>query len=98
VNFPRGMVVALTNPKTVAFFTAFLPQFVDPALPAGPQLAAMCAAWFVLAGITDSIWACAAGWSREWFLEPVRKKMLARASGLALIGGGIWLSLVRRPG
>jgi threonine/homoserine/homoserine lactone efflux protein len=98
VHFSRGMVVALTNPKTIAFFTAFLPQFVDPNLSAGFQLTVMCIAWFVLAGITDSIWAFAAGWSREWFLDPVRKKWLGRVSGLALIGGGIWLSLVRRPG
>ena len=32
VHFRRGFMVALTNPKTIAFFTAFLPQFVDPAL------------------------------------------------------------------
>lgn len=98
VHFSRGIVVALTNPKTIAFFTAFLPQFVDPNLPAGPQLAVMCAAWFVLAGLTDSIWAFAAGWARGWFLAPSRRKLLGRASGLALIGGGVWLSLVRRPG
>lgn len=98
VHFSRGMLVALTNPKTIAFFTAFLPQFVDPNLPVGRQLFVMCVAWFVLAGITDSIWAFAAGWSRAWFLDPARKKWLGRASGLALIGGGIWLSLVRRPG
>jgi threonine/homoserine/homoserine lactone efflux protein len=98
VHFSRGIVVALTNPKTIAFFTAFLPQFVDPALPAGRQLFAMCVAWFALAGITDSIWAFAAGWARGWFLAPARKRLLARLSGLALIGGGIWLSLVRRPG
>jgi homoserine/homoserine lactone efflux protein len=36
VNFSRGVVVALSNPKTIAFFTAFLPQFIDPLLPAGP--------------------------------------------------------------
>ncbi len=98
VHFSRGVVVALTNPKTIAFFTAFLPQFVDPNLPAWRQLAVMCLAWFVLAGITDSIYACAAGWARGWFLEPARQKLLGRLSGLALIGGGIWLSLVRRPG
>ena len=36
-RFLRGLVVALSNPKTIVFFTAFLPQFLDPALPAGPQ-------------------------------------------------------------
>jgi homoserine/homoserine lactone efflux protein len=38
----RGFAVAITNPKTIAFFTAFLPQFVDPNLPVGYQLAVMC--------------------------------------------------------
>ena len=42
VHFARGLAVALTNPKTIVFFTAFLPQFVDPSLPAGRQLAVMC--------------------------------------------------------
>ena len=35
VYFRRGFLVAMSNPKTIAFFTAFLPQFIDPALPPG---------------------------------------------------------------
>jgi hypothetical protein len=31
------------------------------------------------------------------FMSPVRAKLLRRVSGLTLIGGGIWLSLARRP-
>src|SRR4029079_9125293 len=42
VHISRGFLVAVTNPKTIAFFTAFLPQFVDPALPVGWQLFVMC--------------------------------------------------------
>ena len=60
-HFLRGVLVALSNPKTIVFFTAFLPQFIDPGLPAGKQLAAMCAVSVLLAAVTDSLWAVAAG-------------------------------------
>ena len=97
-RFLRGLVVALSNPKTIVFFTAFLPQFLDPALPAGPQLAAMCAASALMAAITDSGWAIAAGLGGAWLMKPARAKLLGRISGGVLIGGGLWLSLARRPG
>ena len=97
VNFGRGVVVAMSNPKTIAFFTAFLPQFIDPALPAGRQLFIMCTVSVALAALSDCAWAVAAGLGRAWFLQPARARLLARLSGLALIGGGVWLSLARRP-
>jgi homoserine/homoserine lactone efflux protein len=97
VHVWRGFAVALSNPKTIAFFTAFLPQFVDPALPVEPQLAVMCAISVVLAALTDSGWAVAAGLGRAWFMQSWRAKLLGRLSGVALIGGGVWLSLARRP-
>jgi homoserine/homoserine lactone efflux protein len=94
----RGFIVALTNPKTIAFFTAFLPQFIDPALPVGRQLLVMCVCSVSLGALLDCGWALAAGYGRTWFMKPKHNKLLARVSGLALIGGGIWLSLARRPG
>jgi homoserine/homoserine lactone efflux protein len=98
VHFRRGVLVALSNPKTLAFFTAFLPQFLDPALPAGRQLAVMCAVTVLLAALSDSCWAIASGLGRAWLMRPSRARLLGRVSGLTLIGGGIWLSLARRPG
>ena len=95
-RFMRGLFVALSNPKTIVFFTAFLPQFIDPRLPTGPQLAAMCVVSVVLAGASDSAWAVASGLGRAWFMKPERAKMLGRFSGTVLIGGGLWLSLARR--
>jgi threonine/homoserine/homoserine lactone efflux protein len=97
VQFTRGFLVALSNPKTIVFFTAFLPQFVDPALPAGPQLAVMCVVSVLLAAVTDSCWAIASGFGRAWFMKPARAKLLMRVSGVTLIGGGLWLSFARRP-
>lgn len=96
--FRRGVLVALSNPKTIAFFTAFLPQFVDPTLPAWRQLGVMCVASVAIAAVTDSGWAVAAGLGRAWLVRPSWAQRLARFSGAALIGGGIWLSLARRPG
>jgi homoserine/homoserine lactone efflux protein len=96
VNFTRGFLVALSNPKTIAFFTAFLPQFVDPALPAGPQLFVMCAVTALLAPLSDTVWAIASGMGRAWLMRPAQAKLLGRMSGAVLIGGGLWLSLARR--
>jgi homoserine/homoserine lactone efflux protein len=97
VYFGRGLLVAVSNPKTIVFFTAFLPQFVDPSLPVARQLAVMCGVSALLAAVTDSGWAILAGLGRIWFMKPSRARLLGRLSGLTLIGGGIWLSLARRP-
>lgn len=97
VYFRRGFLAAVTNPKTIAFFTAFLPQFIDPSLPAGHQLIVMCSVAIAMATITDCGWAMVAGAGRTFFLRRASTKLLGRLSGLALIGGGIWLSLARRP-
>jgi homoserine/homoserine lactone efflux protein len=96
VNFTRGLLVGLSNPKAIAFYTAFLPQFVDPALPAGPQLFAMCAVTVLMAVLSDSAWAIASSMGGAWLMRPARAKLLGRISGAVLIGGGLWLSLARR--
>jgi len=94
----RGFVVAMTNPKSIAFFTAFLPQFIDPTLSVERQLLVMCVVSVTLGSLLDSGWAVAAGLGRAWFMKPEHNKLLGRLSGAVLIGGGIWLSLARRPG
>ena len=98
IHARRGFLVAMTNPKTIAFFTAFLPQFIDPALPIGHQLLVMCACSVTLGCVLDCGWALAAGYGRSIFVKPQYNRLLGRLSALALIGGGIWLSLARRPG
>ena len=97
VHFRRGFFVALSNPKAIAFFSAFLPQFVDPSLPLERQLVVMCTVSVALAAVMDGGWGIAAGLGRAWFLTPGRARLLGRFSAVALIGGGVWLSLARRP-
>jgi homoserine/homoserine lactone efflux protein len=57
----------------------------------------MCVGFVLVAAALDSAWGIAAGLGRGWFIAPARARLLGRFSGTVLIGGGIWLSLVRRP-
>jgi threonine/homoserine/homoserine lactone efflux protein len=91
----EGFIVGLTNPKTIAFFVAVLPQFVDPA--AGPvwvQLLMLGLVFEAIALASDSIWALAAGTARAWFARsPRRISTLSATGGVMMIGLGGALAL-----
>lgn len=90
----EGFIVGCTNPKTIAFFVAVLPQFVDYKTGSIPlQLAELGVVFVVLALIFDSMWALAAGTARAWFATSPRRIARLRATGGGLmIGlGGVML-------
>ena len=97
--FREGIVVEALNPKTAAFFLAFLPQFVDPA--AGPV-------WlqFLLLGLVSVILNTAADVvvvvvaSRARSMAVARPSLLRRlrqGAGLAISSLGLALLFARRP-
>lgn len=91
----EGFVVGSTNPKTIAFFVAVLPQFVDPAAGSVPlQLAELGLVFFLLALVMDSVWAIIAGTARDWFgRSPKRIERMSAAGGVMMIGlGGVLLA------
>ena len=60
--YAQGIVVNLTNPKTIVFVFAFLPQFVDPQAPhASLQILVLGLSFACLGFLSDSVWALAAG-------------------------------------
>jgi threonine/homoserine/homoserine lactone efflux protein len=60
--YAQGVVVNLTNPKTIVFVFAFLPQFVDPsAHHAWLQVVVLGLSFALLGFLSDSMWALAAG-------------------------------------
>jgi homoserine/homoserine lactone efflux protein len=61
-------------------------------------LLVMCICSVTLGSLLDAGWAVAAGFGRAWFIKPHHNRLLGRLSGVVLIGGGVWLSLARRPG
>jgi threonine/homoserine/homoserine lactone efflux protein len=84
----EGLVVGATNPKSVVFFVAVLPQFVDYHSGAIPfQLALLGVVFLVIALISDSLWAIAAGSARQWFARSPRRVSAVEATGGALMIG-----------
>ncbi|MEP9363057.1 LysE family translocator [Nocardioides sp. CN2-186] len=89
-----GFTVGITNPKTLVFFVAFLPQFVnEPAGHTGLQLTALGLVFGAMAVLSDSAWALAAARARDWFARrPSRLDKLGVAGGVMMIGLGAALA------
>jgi threonine/homoserine/homoserine lactone efflux protein len=90
----QGFVVALSNPKLLVFFGAFIPQFMDMSRDHLSQVLVLGVTFMVLAGLTDGIYALLAGQIRGFF-SARRTRLVSRVSGGFMIGGGIWLALIR---
>ena len=93
-HFLRGFPVALTNPKTLLFFGAFLPQFVSPGLPLRPQLVLLAATFLCMAIAFDCTWALLA--ARARFVLARYGSWRNRLQGGLLIGAGLGLALARK--
>ena len=85
-----GLIVGATNPKTIVFFVAFLPQFAnDSAGSPGVVLAILGLAFGAMAIASDSVWALAASKARDWFARrPHRLDRLGATGGAMMVGLG----------
>lgn len=92
--FLQGFLVIGSNPKALVFFGAFIPQFVDPAAPAAPQVALLGLTFMAVATLLDGAYALAAGRAGA-ALTRGRVRWVERVSGSFLVAGGLWLALRR---
>jgi threonine/homoserine/homoserine lactone efflux protein len=97
--FREGVVVEALNPKTAAFFLAFIPQFVDPT--AGSVALQFMVLGFVSAALNtlaDIVVAFAASGIREGATaRPALIRRLREASGAAMVALGVGLAIAKRP-
>ena len=92
-----GYVVGVTNPKTIVFFAALLPQFVVQTSPVFPQLVALGSVFAVLALVMDGTVALVASRARDWFASsPRRMERVGGTGGLMMVGLGTGLLLTGR--
>ncbi|MDG4859564.1 LysE family translocator [Streptomyces sp. T-3] len=93
-----GFTVGVSNPKSIVFLTAVLPQFVDR--DAGHVVAQMLLlglAGAVLALVSDGIWGPAASAARTWLgRSPRRMAAMGGTGGLAMIGLGATVAVSGR--
>jgi threonine/homoserine/homoserine lactone efflux protein len=94
-SFAEGAVVGATNPKTVVFLAAILPQFVSRGGYVPGQILLLGAVFAALAVASDTAWALAAGGLRSWFARsPRRTELVGGAGGVAIaaVGAGLLAS------
>ena len=94
--FRDSALVTLLNPKSIGFFVAFVPQFIDPSAPVAPQFGVMIATFVGLGGVNALAYALLAAQLRGKVARPDRMAWLQRGSGAVLIGLGAFTAALRR--
>lgn len=94
----ESFTVGVTNPKTLVFVAAVLPQFVDPAAgPAWLQILLLGLLFAVIALVSDGAYALAASGARDWFARSPRRLERMRATGGVMIASlGVAVMASRR--
>ena len=87
--FKSAFIVTALNPKGIAFFVAFLPQFIQPHEPVFNQLVLLGGTFLVLALVNAAVYALFASQLRETIKKKNVIKWFNRCGGTALIGAGV---------
>jgi threonine/homoserine/homoserine lactone efflux protein len=90
-SFFEGAIVGATNPKTVVFLVAILPQFTTRTQGhVGSQILVLGLMFAAIAVVSDTVWVMAAARFRGWFARsPRRLELVGGAGGLAIAAVGV---------
>ena len=95
----QGFTVGILNPKSLVFFAAVFPHFVDPSRGSVTvQLLVFGLIFSVMAFASDSTWGIIAGTAREWLAGSPRRLVALRATGgcvMIVLGALILISAIR---
>ena len=79
--FRQGLLTALSNPKAILFAAAFLPQFIAPDRPRGPQFAVLVALFAAIEVACYFAYAAGGRQAAAWLAEPRLRRRFDRAAG-----------------
>lgn len=80
--------VTALNPKSIVFFVAFLPQFLDHGSPVLPQLVIFEVTFLTMATLGALTYSLLASAARQTIRQPSVQRLVNRTGGGLLIGAG----------
>jgi threonine/homoserine/homoserine lactone efflux protein len=92
----HACAVTALNPKSIAFFIAFVPQFMRADQPLAPQAAILITTFVTLAALNALAYALLADRLRMQIRRPAVLRGLTRVGGGALVAMGIATATLRR--
>lgn len=94
--FWHAFLVTALNPKSIVFFIAFAPQFIDPMKSYLPQITVMIVSFVLLAAVNVLFYAFGAGQLRDHIIQSQKLRWLNRIGGCALIFLGSAIAILPR--
>ncbi|MCX7561178.1 LysE family translocator [Sulfitobacter sp. F26204] len=94
--FGHATMVTALNPKSIAFFIAFVPQFIRLDAPLAPQFSILIITFVTMGGLNALLYALLADRLRSIIARPQIITWITRAGGTALITMGILTATLRR--
>jgi threonine/homoserine/homoserine lactone efflux protein len=95
-SFLRGFIVSITNPKTILFFGAFLPQFASTEESYLQQITILSVTFLLLAVVLDSCYALFSSRLRPLLNSRKITRLQSGISGSILLCASAWLATIRR--
>lgn len=94
--FADGFVIQMSNPKALIFFTALLPQFINPHAAVATQVAILALTSVVIEFCVLTGYGIAAGKASYLARQPRYATWTNRVAGGLLVGAGTGLATLRR--
>lgn len=94
--FLNGFILQMSNPKALLFFSALLPQFINPHAAIVPQVAILALTSVLIEFFVQLFYASLAGRAALWASQPRFARLAERISGSLLITAGIGMAALRR--
>lgn len=94
--FLNGFILQMANPKVIVFFTALLPQFINPHAAIVPQVAILAVTSVVIEFTVQLFYAVLAGRAAHLAAQPRFTRITNGIAGGLLIGAGLGMAALRR--